>query len=121
MTSTVDIRPAGAVATPGRVGQGTAIEQTRAAAEVRAAIMIAQECPRSVPRAIADMREACARKELADRAFFRYKRGTAAVSGPSIHLARELARVWGNIQYGLTELRRDDDYGQSEMLAFAWD
>jgi hypothetical protein len=29
--------------------------------------------------------------------------------------------VWGNIQYGVTELRRDDDYGQSELLAFAWD
>lgn len=99
--------------------QGTVIEQTRAIAEVQAAIIVAQQCPRSVPRAIAEMRESCRRKELADRAFFRYPQGGSIVSGPSIHLARELARVWGNFQYGLVELRRDE--GQSEMLAFAWD
>ena len=99
--------------------QATIVEQTRAVAEVQAAIIVAQQCPRSVPRAIAEMRESCRRKELADRAFFRYPQGGSIVSGPSIHLARELARVWGNFQYGLVELRRDE--AQSEMLAFAWD
>ena len=107
--------------TPSRTGQGTAIEQSRAIAEVQAMIIVAQQCPRNVPQAIADMRESCRRRELADRAFYRYPQGGQIVTGPSIHLARELARVWGNFQYGLTELRRDDDYGQSEMLAFAWD
>ena len=115
----LDMRPS--IPAPSRLGQGTAVEQSRAVAEVHAAIVVAQQCPRSVSRAIDDMRESCRRKELADRAFFRYKRGNGNVTGPSIHLARELARVWGNIQYGLTELRRDDDYGQSEMLAYAWD
>src|SRR5690606_26594542 len=43
------------------------------------------------------------------------------ITGASVHLARELARVWGNVQYGLVEMRRDDEYGQSEMQAFAWD
>lgn len=114
-----ELRPS--VPMPARTGQGTAIEQSRAVAEVEAAIVVAQRWPRNVTRAIEDMRETCKRKELADRAFFRYKRGGGQVTGPSVHLARELARVWGNIQYGLTELRRDDDYGQSEMLAFAWD
>jgi hypothetical protein len=106
---------------PSRLGQATAVEQSRAVAEVQAAIVVAQQCPRNVSRAIEDMRDSCRRKELADRAFFRYPKGGQTVSGPSIHLARELARVWGNIQWGLSELRRDDDYGQSEMLAFAWD
>lgn len=109
------------VAAPSRLGQGTAIEQSRAVAEVEAAIVVAMRHPRNVPAAIEAMRESCRRKELADRAFFRYKRGSGVITGPSVHLARELARVWGNIQYGLTELRRDDDFGQSEMLAFAWD
>lgn len=119
-TTEIDqITPRVPVAT--RVGQGTAVEQSRAVAEVQAAIVVAQQCPRNVSRAIAEMRESCRRKELADRAFFRYSRGGAPITGGSVHLARELARVWGNFQYGLTELRRDDDYGQSEMLAFAWD
>jgi hypothetical protein len=43
------------------------------------------------------------------------------VAGATIHLARELARCWGNLQYGIVEMLRDDFHGQSEMLAFAWD
>lgn len=60
-------------------------------------------------------------KGLAERAFYRFPRGGQQVSGPSVHLARELARCWGNVQYGIEELRRDDEHGQSEMRAWAWD
>jgi len=105
----------------GRVGQATAVEQSRAVAEVQAAIVVAQSCPRSLPRALAQMRESCAQQALADRAFFRFPRAGQTVSGPSVHLARELARTWGNVQFGIAELVRDDAHGQSEMLAFAWD
>jgi hypothetical protein len=106
---------------PSRVGQATVVEQSRAVAEVHAAIVVAQQCPRNVPDAVRAMRESCSQPALADRAFFRFPRGRETVSGPSIHLARELARTWGNVQYGIAELRRDDNYGQSEMIAFAWD
>lgn len=118
MTAAVELRPA---ATPGRVGQGTAVEQSRAVAEVHAAIVVAQQVPRNTTRAERDMERACARKELAAKAFFRFRRGGEQISGETVQLARELARCWGNIQYGLTELRRDDGYGQSEMQAWAWD
>jgi hypothetical protein len=104
-----------------RLGQGTAVEQSRAIAEVQAAIFVARQFPRNINQAIEAMRDSCRRKELAEHAFYRYPKGGGTVTGPTIKLARELARVWGNFQYGLTELRRDDDYGQSEMLAFAWD
>jgi hypothetical protein len=106
---------------PARIGQGTAVEQSRAAAEVQAAVVVAQQCPRNINTAIAQMRESCKQPYLAERAFFRYSRAGSQITGPSVHLARELARVWGNVQYGLVEMRRDDDYGQSEMQAFAWD
>lgn len=106
---------------PGRIGQGTAVEQTRAAAEVLAAVRVAQDCPRNVPAALAQMRQSCEQTALAERAFYRFNRGGQNVTGPTVHVARELARCWGNIQYGLVELRRDDEYGQSEMQAFAWD
>jgi hypothetical protein len=106
---------------PARIGQGTAIEQSRAVAEVQAAIVVAQQVPRNINSAIAEMRQSCQQPFLAERAFFRYSRGSGNITGASVHLARELARCWGNIQYGLVEMRRDDDYAQSEMQAFAWD
>ena len=71
--------------------------------------------------AVAQMREACAQRGLADRAFFKFPKGGSTVAGPSVHLARELARCFGNIQYGITELRRDDREAYSEMQAWAWD
>lgn len=108
-------------AAPARVGQGTAVEQSRAVAEVQAAIVVAQQCPRNITAAIAEMKQVCQRKRLADKAFYSFPRSDGTVSGPTVHLARELARCWGNLQYGLIEMRRDDEYGESEMQAFAWD
>jgi hypothetical protein len=110
-----------AVARATSIGQATAVEQSRAVAEVQAAVVVAQQCRRDVQLAVQQMRESCAQKALADRAFFRYSRGGSTITGASVHLARELARVWGNIQYGISELRRDDTEGISEMQAFAWD
>lgn len=113
-----------ALPSPGsaRTGQGTLIEQSRAAAEVYASVLAADARPRNVQGAIRAMNDVCGMRELADRAFYRFPRGTGKpVTGATIHLARELARCWGNIQYGVAELRRDDTYRQSEMQAFAWD
>lgn len=123
VTPTVDIEASHvpAVRQPDHIGQATAVEQARAVAEVQAAIIVAQRCPRSVPTAVAMMVESCQQQYLAERAFFRYNRGGSQVNGESIHLARELARCWGNLQYGIAELSRDDGKGESEMLAFAWD
>jgi hypothetical protein len=109
------------VAGPSRVGQGTAVEQSRAVAEVEAAIVVALRHPRDMNRAVTEMQRSCAQKSLAEKAFFRYSRGGGQISGPSVQLARELGRCFGNLQYGITELRRDDEYGQSEMQAWAWD
>ena len=106
---------------PARIGQGTAVEQSRAVAEVAAAVQVAQACPRDVTTSAGEMRRSCAQSRLAERAFFRYNRGDGTVTGASVYLARELARCWGNVQYGLVELRRDDEHGQSEMQAWAWD
>lgn len=106
---------------PARVGQGTVVEQTRAAAEVAAAVQVAQQCPRDIQTAVAQMRESCSQTALAERAFYRFPRAGSTVSGPSVHLARELARCWGNVQYGIAELRRDDIAAESEVIAYAWD
>ncbi len=110
------LRPA---ATP--ASQATHIEQSRAVAEVQAMVVVAQRAPRSEAAAISAILESCKQIELAERAFFKFPRGGQTVSGPSIQLAIELARCWGNINYGLKELARDDVKAESEMLAFAWD
>jgi hypothetical protein len=113
-------------------GQATMVEQQRAIAEVQGAIIVAQQVPRDQTAALAAMLDSCGEPYLAERAFFRYPKGkvqneetgkweTNFITGLSVYLARELARIWGNIQYGVKELRRDDVAGESEMLAFAWD
>ena len=119
MTTAVDlVNPTIVPVSTTRVSQVTAVEQARAVAEVLAAVQVAQTCPRDQLRAWADMEAACGRLALAERAFYSVpNRGT----GPSVHLARELARIWGNIDYGVRELRRDDTAGESEIQAFAWD
>jgi len=101
--------------------QGTIVEQTRAAAEVAAAVSVAQQFPRDMVRAVEQMRQACAQKSLADRAFYSLPRAGGRVEGSTVHLARELARCFGNIDFGVRELRRDDDANESEVLAWAWD
>jgi hypothetical protein len=108
--------------TPARtVGQATAIEQSRAAEEVRAAVVVAQQCPRDIQAARREMRVSCSQPGLAERAFYSVPRAGGTVDGSSIHLARELARCFGNLQYGFAELDRNDAEGYSEINAWAWD
>jgi hypothetical protein len=105
-----------AAVAPPRISQATEVERSRAVAEVQAAVMVAQANRRDVLGAYAAMRSACRRLALAQQAFYRVvNRG----EGPSIHLARELARIWGNLDNGVRELRRGDE--ESEVLAYAWD
>lgn len=111
----------GARAVAPALSQSTTIEQSRAVAEVQAMVVVGQSNPRNEAAAIQKMREACGRTHLAELAFFKFPRGGATVQGKSVHLARELARCWGNINYGVSELDRDDIGGRSEMVAYAWD
>jgi hypothetical protein len=109
------------VGAPDHISQTTAVEQSRAVAQVLAAYQRADVRPRDRRLAVQEMREVCALLPLAQRAFFSYSRGQGNVTGPTIHLARELARIWGNLDYGLGEMRRDDAGAYSEMQAFALD
>ncbi|MGW6121467.1 hypothetical protein ACWFRF_20665 [Nocardia sp. NPDC055165] len=123
MTHPDRYQPTDAVARQSITSQATIIEQSRAVAEVQAAVTVAQQRPRNRALAVQEMRDATAQTSVASRAYFRYNRGggDGNVTGVSIHLARELARCWGNVDYGIKELRRDDDKAESEMLAHAWD
>ena len=106
---------------PAHISQSTAVEQSRAVAEVQAAVIVAQQCPRNHAAARAEMRASCENLQMAERAFFRFPRSGQSVTGITVDLARELARCWGNVQYDIHELSRDETQGVSEVRAWAWD
>jgi len=101
--------------------QATVVEQSRAIAEVQGALVVAANRPRDKSRALNEALESCRTREVAEGAFFKFSRGGGSVSGLTIHIARELARCWGNIMHDVIELERNDEDGYSEMLARAWD
>lgn len=107
-------------ATAARPGmtQATTVESSRAVAEVQAAVLVALQYPRDTRRVHEEVLKACRTFELAKRAFYAVPNRGA---GSSVHLARELARCYGHVQYGVHELSRDDAAGMSEIRAFAWD
>lgn len=102
------------------INQGTiAIEASRAIAEAQGKLVIAKRFPRDEVAAYNRVAQACQRKGIAEKAFYSYNRGGSTVNGPTIRFAEELARCWGNIDYGIKELSQDE--GKSEMQAYAWD
>lgn len=109
-----------AKAAPDHLSAGAvAIESERAIAEAQGRLLIAKRFPRDEAAAFARAMDACRRPSLAEVANYRFPRGGQSVEGPSIRLAEELARCWGNVAYGMRELSRRN--GESEMEAFAWD
>lgn len=96
-----------------------AIESDRAVAEAQGKMILAKRFPRDEARAYSAIMEACSRASLAEGAMYAFPRAGQTIAGPSIRLAEELARCWGNMSYGTRELSRKE--GVSEMEAFAWD
>lgn len=102
------------------INQGTvAVESSRAIAEAQGKLIIAKRFPRNEIDAFAKVMTACQRKSLAEKAFYSYPRGGETVQGPTIRFAEELARCWGNLDYGIKELSQGN--GNSEMQAYCWD
>lgn len=108
-------------ATGPRIGQATAIEQSRAVAEVLAQVELSLRMPRDPVQAVDSMRRLTALYPMAERAFWSFPRSGSTLTGSTVHLARELARCWRNVSYGIVEIDRDDRVRQSQMIAFAWD
>ena len=97
----------------------TMVEQTRAMSEVQGMMLLAKRFPRDEFAALSKIITACQRPDFAEKAMYSYPRGKETIAGPSIRLAEEIARCWGNIDFGIKELSQKD--GESEMMAFAWD
>jgi hypothetical protein len=90
---------------------GTAM---REAAELRGQIMLARELPRDEEKARAMALLSCARPEFCasedgkPKAIYVFPRGKETISGPGVKLAREIARLWGNLRYGVQVIPNSD-------------
>jgi hypothetical protein len=92
------------------------IEQERAIAEAQGQLVMAKRFPRDLNAAHAELMVACSYQSFAAAAFYSVpNRG----SGPSIRFAEEVARVYGNFEFGHRELSRSE--GKSEIEVYAWD
>lgn len=121
-TSDPDGDPASMLAAVGmsdRVGQATTIEQSRAIAQVQAAVVMARQFPRNPVAARRRLTDQLSAKYTDDKWFYRFDRGGTLVTGPTVRLVEEMAKAWGNMDWGFIELDRQT--GRSELMAVAWD
>jgi hypothetical protein len=103
----------------GGVGLNLAAGSDRAAAELRAALLIAHRYPRDETGALAKILRACQRPALAQEAIYALARAGRLSLSPSLRLARVMALAWGNLQLGTRELARTRE--QVQIEAFCWD
>jgi hypothetical protein len=87
--------------------------------EVEAALITAKSRPRDELSAHTDIMLSCKRPSFAEKAIYRYRRGKDMVEGPSIRLAENMARAYGNLEYGWREVERT--FNKSLLEAFCWD
>jgi len=95
------------------------VEQSRAAQEVQAAMIVAKKCPRNEMVAYDKIMNSCSRLSLAENAIYSYPRGGQQIKGPSIHLAKAIAKAWGNLDFGIREVSAEDE--KSVVESFCWD
>ena len=97
---------------------GTAGAVAREESEVKAAIVLARANQRDEMTAFKSIMTACKRPSFAKAAMYRFPRGNSEIVGPSVDLAREMARVWGNIRYGARIVTEDDTTVHIKGFAF---
>lgn len=91
----------------------------RAIAEVLAATKMAQLNPRDLGVATDKMKFIAGKKSFAEMAEYSFPRGDTNVIGPSIRLAEELCKCYGNVQYGITEISKTQEETVYEV--YCWD
>lgn len=108
-------------------GGGIAIEKadvaglaaiSREQSEIQAAMVIAKRFKRNESEAYTALITSCGRLTFANAAQYSFPRGGSTIKGPSINLAVEAARVWGNIRHGIRVVREDKDSIHIQGYAF---
>ncbi len=104
---------------PGTRDVTTRAEEERASMEVKALIFHAMKNPRDEERGMREIERVAKIPEFAEKAYYSYPRSKTEIFGPSIHLADEFKRIWGNIVTKQTIVHEDDDSFVIEVMA--WD
>jgi hypothetical protein len=92
---------------------------TREQTEIQSAIVAAKRFPRNEQSAFVRAVNSFTRLTMAEGATYNFPRGGKTVEGPSVDCARELARVWGNIRYGLRVVSQSSE--RMHIKAYALD
>ncbi len=98
---------------------GAELVASREAQEVQVAMVAAKRFPRDVYSSYNRIMQDCKRRTLAEKAMYEYPRGGQTITGPSIHLARSIARNWGNLDSGFKVLEQNAK--ESTVMAYCWD
>ena len=112
MTHLPEIIPPGAASdapTMLQPSHNTAAAMSREMAQVQAEYRMAKAYPRDEITAAARIIAACRRPSFAAGVEYSFPRGGSEVRGPTVDLAREMKRCWGNIRTGYRVLDRTDD------------
>lgn len=83
---------------------------SREQAEIQAAYIIAQKYKRSEAESFGRLYRSIDRPLFAAKALYSFPRGGTTITGPSVALAREAARCWGNIRSGIRIIESDDKW-----------
>ncbi len=94
-------------------------QESKELSEIKGKMFLARQFPRDPDWSLQNVFKECQRPELAAAAQYEYTKGDTVVKGPSIRLVEVLARHWGNIDSGVTEIDSSD--GKTTIKCYAWD
>lgn len=94
-------------------------QESKQLSEIKGKMFLARQFPRDPERSLQAVLMECQRPKLAEAAQYEYPKGDTVVTGPSIRLVEVLARHWGNIDSGVTEIDTYSDH--TVVKAYAWD
>lgn len=94
-------------------------QESKQLAEVKGKMFLARQFPRDPEQSLQAVLKECQIPKLAEAAQYEYPKGDSVVTGPSIRLVEVLARHWGNIDSGVTEI--DTYIDHTVVKAYAWD
>lgn len=111
--------------------RGGELAQTTAAVEasttIQAAVVLAHRFKRNEEACWEALMRSCKRPSFAEGTVYDFPRGNTRVIGPSVKMAREAARIWGNIRTGIDILYDEPGDGTTEnpglrrIRGWAWD
>lgn len=94
-------------------------ESQSISAQIQAAVYMAKQCPRDIYESWTRIQKNCQRIGMAESAIYSFPRSGKNVEGASIRLAEMMAQNYGNMQFGVRELEKEETHTKVET--WAWD